>query len=195
MEFNFFNRTFYFLADKQQMDKAIDMLEKYFIKPEVLILLIILVVYLEFRFAAFVLKKERLRSVLRKMSPWVYLLFILGLTVFNRSAGMREIRILPDALITANGFHESNVLTDLVNLVFYVPYGFLLYKWGKYKRQYITVSAIVLGTSLLSEILQYVLSRGVTATDDLIMNLIGGCLGAALAMLLMKKKSRRQAAK
>lgn len=195
MNFDFFGRTFYFLADKQQMDKAIDMLEKYFIKPEVLILLIILVVYLEFRFAAFVLKKERLRSVLRKMSPWVYLLFILGLTVFNRSAGMREIRILPDALITANGFHESNVLTDLVNLVFYVPYGFLLYKWGKYKRQYITVSAIVLGTSLLSEILQYVLSRGVTATDDLIMNLIGGCLGAALAMLLMKKKSRRQAAK
>ena len=77
MKFNLFGRTFYFLADEMQRSKALTMLEKYIFKPEVLILLALLMVYFAVRIAAKIGKKEKLLNNLKKISPWVYLLIIL----------------------------------------------------------------------------------------------------------------------
>lgn len=194
MQFNLFGRTFYFLANAGQFEKVINMIEHYFIKPEVLVLLIILVVYFEFRFAAFVLKKEKLRGALRKIAPWVYLMVILGLTVFNRTPGYREIRLRPDAVLAGSGnYHESSILTALFNILFYVPYGFLLYKWGKYKKPYITSALIAIVTAIGSEALQYLLARGVTTLEDVVLNTLGGCIGAALAAAIRCGSKKRRA--
>lgn len=187
MKFSLFGRTFYFLSDARQIDKAINILEKYFIKPEVLVLLIVFVVYFVIRFAARVLNKEKLRNILRKISPWIYLFFILGLTVLNRDVGTREIRVLPDAWFAGEeNYHESNIIVALFNIVFYIPYGFILYRWSKFKRLYITTVVIVFGTSLLTEVLQYVLARGISTVEDVGMNVIGGCIGALIAVVLKK---------
>lgn len=89
-------------------------------------------------------KKEHSRNILKKISPIVYLLFILSITVFNRSSRVRELRISLDAWFAGDAaFHESNVITSLLNMVLYIPYGFL-YKWGNYREPNIMSIGIAL---------------------------------------------------
>jgi hypothetical protein len=189
MQFQLFNRTFYFFAEGRQFLKAIDMVEQYLIKPVVLFLLIILIIYFEFRFGAFLFKKEKLRNVLVMMSPWIYLLVILTLTIFNREVGERTFRVFDPWTGGEDGYHETRIIEAMLNLFFYIPYGFLLYKWGKYKRRYLTTIGIALVTSALTELLQLALARGVCSFDDIVMNTIGAFIGASIAVIFSKKRN------
>lgn len=189
MQFNFFGRTFYFFAEQRQFLKSLNILETYFIKPVVLALIIILVIYFELRMGAFLFKKEKLKSVLRKMSPWIYLLVILTLTVFNRQSGERTFRLFESWIAGEENYHESTIIDNVFNLLFYIPYGFLLYKWGKYEKKYLKVVGIVLITSVLTEMLQFALAKGVCSVGDVLMNLAGGIIGATFAVIFTRKKS------
>ena len=188
MRFNLFGRTFSFLADPNQQEKAMAMLEKYIFKPEIIVLLTVLAIYLIVFLVAKIKKHEKSLNVLRKMSPWMYLFIILGITILNRTPGDREIRLYHDLWITENGFHESNVLGFLFNLVLCIPYGWLLTR--HLKTRVVSVIIIVV-TSLSIEIMQYIFARGVTAIDDLISNTIGGLLGLFLAIAFEKIKEKK----
>lgn len=188
MSFNLFGKTFYFLSDERQIEKAIDMLEKYIFKPEIIVLLLILALYFVVCLIAKIRKEKNALNILKRISPWVYLLVILGITVLNRTPGDREIRLYHDAWFTQNGFHESNVLGFMFNLVLYIPYGFLLAKC--LKKNPVTIAVVVV-TSFIIEALQYIFMRGVTAIDDLVANIVGGICGILLLTLAKKFKSRK----
>lgn len=188
MRFNLFGRTFSFLAETNQQEKAIMMIEKYIFKPEVLIVLTILAIYLIAFVVAKTKKNKKVINVLKKISPWVYLLVILGITVLNRTPGDREIRLYHDAWFTQNGFHESNVLGFMFNLVLYIPYGWLLVK---HLKNNLSGMGIIIITSLLIEVMQYVMMRGVTSIDDLVANTLGGVIGLGLAIILDKLKRQK----
>lgn len=188
MQFNVLGHEFYFLSDERQIGKAMKMLEIYVFKPEIIILFIAVLAYFIARIIAKTGKKEKLLLVLKKISPWLYLAVILGITVFNRSAGIREIRLTHDNWFTAIGFHESNVLGFLFNVILYIPYGYLLAKWLRVKNSYIIDFIVIVGTSLMAEALQYILARGITSIDDLLSNIIGGFMGIGIAVLIKKFK-------
>lgn len=187
MKFDLFGKTFYFLSDERQIEKAVNMLEKYIFKPEILVLLIILTLYFSVRIIAKIRKNDKLHKIFKKISPWVYLLTIFGITVFNRAPGNREIRLTFDNWFTQTGFHETNVLGFMFNLALYIPFGYLLCKYGK------AVSAVIIvcASSLIVEALQYILARGVAAIDDLVANVIGGIIGFSVFVLTEKIKLRK----
>lgn len=188
MSFNLFGRGFHFLADNNQQEKALYMLEKYILKPEIIVIVAILLIYFIIRVVVKTGKKEEVLKRLKKISPWVYLLIIFGITVFNRAPGDREIRLTFDNWFTQTGFHETNVLGFVFNLALYIPFGYLLYKYGK------AVSAVIIvcASSFIVETLQYILARGVAAIDDLVANIIGGLVGLGFAVLLQKIKDNKQ---
>ena len=189
MKLNFFGRTFHFLSSEAQLEKAINMLEKYLLKPEMLVLLIGLLLYLGIFIWSKIKGNRKILKFLIKLSPWVYTFVILGITVFNRAPGEREIRLQHDAWFASNGrFHESNVLGFLFNVALYIPYGYLLTKQFK---KYVPMLIIVI-TSFLIEVLQYVFMRGISATDDFIANIIGGILGILVFILVKKLIPRKR---
>ena len=188
MEVEILGRTFRFFSSGMQIEKAIRMLEKYFLNPRVIIVLIILGLYLCFRFGAFVLKKQKMRNVLITLSPWVYLIIILGITIFNREpTGVRELRLVPDAWFAGKeNYHESNVITAVLDMILYIPYGFLLYKRVVKRKKYIGTVMIIFITSFFIEALQYIFALGVASSEDFVMNLIGGFIGAAIGVFCKK---------
>lgn len=70
----------------------------------------------------------------------------------------------------------------LLNIMLYSPIGFLL--GCLYKRLLPTIMICVL-LSVVTEVSQYVLYRGLCETDDVIHNTIGGLLGWTLYIFLM----------
>lgn len=192
MSLKLFGRNFDFLVNENQQYKAITMINDYVLKPEVVILLVVLVMYCILRCSAKFLKRERLSKTLKKTSPWIYLLAILGLTVLNREAGIAEIRLIPDMWFATGGFHESTVLGFLFNVVLYIPFGYLVYKWGAFGKKAWITAVIVFVTSLSIEALQYVLARGVTAVDDLLANVVGGLIGMGFAVLMQKMRDNKR---
>ncbi|MBQ8541059.1 MAG: VanZ family protein [Clostridia bacterium] len=187
MSFDFFGRRFYFLSDERQLQKALNMLEKYILKPEILIIAAILATYLVLLCIARFLKKDRMLNFFRSISPWIYMFFILGITVFNRSAETREIRLLPDLWLTKSGFHESTILGFLFNLAIYVPWGYLLFRHLNCCKKWLMSIIVIVAGSLMIEALQYILARGVTAIDDLVANTLGGIIGIFVAIIMQKK--------
>ncbi len=191
MKLKFFNKSFYFLADEQQINKAIGMIEQYILKPGVLFTLVLLVAYFTFQIVAKINKHEKLLNVLRKMSPWMYLFIILGITFFNRMPGEREIRLYHDVWFTPTGFHESNVLGFAFNTCLYIPLGYLLYKFLNFPKKWLVTIGIVFFSSILIESMQYIFARGVTAIDDLVANTMGGLLGLIFAITFSKIKEKK----
>lgn len=73
----------------------------------------------------------------------------------------------------------------ITNIVMFVPYGFLLPTAIRRFRSPWAALAIVLGTTVLIETIQYFIGRSADI-DDVIMNFLGGCLGYALFALCRK---------
>ncbi|MGM9552425.1 MAG: VanZ family protein [Clostridia bacterium] len=191
MHFNILGHDFYFLATDLQREKAMGMLRNYIFKYEVLIIFTIVLIYIVVRCMAYFKKNKAVLNILRKLSPWVYLLVILALTVFNRDASYREIRWNFDQWITYNGFHESNVLGSLFNICLFVPLGWLLYRHSFTKHKVLKTFFTGFSAALATELLQYIFARGVTSVDDLVMNTIGALLGAVVCKLFFTIKRDR----
>lgn len=75
----------------------------------------------------------------------------------------------------------------VANIAVFVPVGFLA---GR--RRFLTGAAFGAGFSLLIELLQLLLHRGVCEFDDLFHNTLGAVLGAAFAVLLRRLMKRRR---
>lgn len=191
MHFNIFEHDFYFLATDMQKEKAMDMLHNYIFKFEIVVIFTIVLIYIAVRCMAYFKKNEKALNLLRKLSPWVYLLVILALTVFNRDASFRQIRWTFDPWITHNGFHESNVLGSLFNICLFVPFGWLLYRHTFINKRVLKTFFTGFGAAMATELLQYIFARGVTAVDDLVMNTIGALLGALVCKLFFTIKRDR----
>lgn len=78
-----------------------------------------------------------------------------------------------------------------LNIVMFIPYGFLLpTAIRRFRFPWITLP-IVLITTVLIETIQYCIGRSADI-DDVIMNFLGGCLGYALFVLCRRLVSSRK---
>lgn len=188
MRFDFFGHEFYFLGSEAQIEKAIGMAKMYIVRPQILTMLLVVALYLVVRLGVKIARNKPLLNHVKKLSVWVYLYVILTLTLFNREAGLREVRWDFDPWLTPNGFHESAVLGGLFNICMFVPLGWLLYRYIKSEHRLSVAFLLGCVVSVATEVLQFVFSRGVTAVDDVAMNAIGVAAGAFFAFVFEKLK-------
>lgn len=102
---------------------------------------------------------------------------------------LRSYNLIPFRTImeySSPGVSRSVVVINLLgNIAVFIPYGLYLQVLRKRKRTG-TGFLIVLGTSVLIEIIQFSLGVGVCDIDDVILNGIGGLLGILLYQALLK---------
>lgn len=91
-------------------------------------------------------------------------------------------------LIPLQDFSHSNIIGMVLNIVMFVPLGFLLPAYFERYRQWNRTLAAGLLTSLLVEILQLLTFRA-TDVDDLLMNTLGAVVGFLAAKMVLRLRS------
>ncbi|MCM1541817.1 MAG: VanZ family protein [Blautia sp.] len=95
------------------------------------------------------------------------------ITIYGRGGFThREVELLPFEDILNGKANEAYHIAG--NIILFVPFGILM-RWMGWKRNMVYLSG--LGTSILIEFMQYILSCGTSETDDVICNLAGVILG------------------
>ena len=122
----------------------------------------------------------------------VYLAVLLRITVFRSGFDLTdafsggEINFVPilDLLKVFLSDKSAFVYLFFGNIIWFVPFGFLLKKLKKIT----TVKIIFFGflLSLFIEITQFIFGTGVSEIDDLLLNTLGAAIGVAAGMLNRK---------
>lgn len=124
-----------------------------------------------------------------------YLGGLAAITFMNREDGVQTgVQLRPFLAFWEawNSFTLQIWLNPLLNIAMYLPLGVLLPLAEKpFRRWYWTLTAGA-GTSLVIEMLQYILGRGQADVDDLICNILGGMLGYCLCMLFLSLAGKRR---
>lgn len=181
MKFVFFGRSFDFLTNDAQYEKLQGFLKMFLLKPAALAAIVLLLLYVCLAvFFRITEKRERLRAML-DLAPYIYYLIILFLAVISRDGGVRVVRWTFDSWFAgSSAFHESNVLSFLLDIIVFMPLGILL-KWRMQKRKNSVVC--VVGLAFLIEILQFIFARGIASVSNFTAFAAGGVLGVLLAGL------------
>lgn len=106
---------------------------------------------------------------------FLYLAFLLYLTILSRPAGSRTgVDLMPFSTIS---FQLEGNIYAIENILLFLPFGFIMNKLFAGKRGYgiCMISGIILSGTV--ELVQYLTQRGFLQTDDIILNLLGSCLG------------------
>lgn len=117
-----------------------------------------------------------------------YLGGLAAITLMNRMDGMRTgVQLLPFLAFWEawNNFTLQIWLNPLLNIAMFLPLGVLLPLAVKRFRRWFWMLTAGVGTSLVIELLQYVLGRGQADVDDLICTVLGAMLGYCFCMLFV----------
>lgn len=114
-----------------------------------------------------------------------YIFYLLYLTLlshyYGRTYTHSSVNLIPFKTIynfAFSGFKRNTIITNLLgNIVAFMPMGIGLYGIFGKMRKFKVFVIICLLASLIIEITQYSLSVGAFDIDDLILNVIGGCIG------------------
>lgn len=87
--------------------------------------------------------------------------------------------------------NQKDFLIDVLgNILMFIPFPIALFWLISIKISYKKYFIIIILTSVLIEILQYIFNKGVLDIDDIILNSIGGCLGLIILYYsFLKQKS------
>ncbi len=140
-------------------------------------------------------KRKRLKAI-ASMIFVLYLLILVWVILFKLEFTLsdidhrRSINLIPFHYATAIGeqFHIGEVRD---NVLIFIPFGILLSMLAP-KMKLLSKILIFLGTSLVLETMQYVLTIGSTDITDLITNISGGAIGIILYTLLLKAVKDKQ---
>lgn len=113
---------------------------------------------------------------------WLVLLFYLYLLidiVFFARDVRRSINLTPFNMIVEQGF----TLNVWGNVLMFIPLGLYFADFMK-KFNLWKILFYIIGISLFIEVTQYVLKRGTSDIDDLILNTVGGLIGIMFYLLI-----------
>lgn len=128
-----------------------------------------------------------LRRELLIMLALSYVGFILQITLIGR-----EPRVQPRVIDTNWLWIDRNMdqsMTDLLNIILFIPYGALLVGLQMNKnsiRQMVMLVSYCFLSSLLIESLQYITNRGYFDMVDIEANILGGLIGGLLVSLSVR---------
>ncbi|MBM6750016.1 VanZ family protein [Mediterraneibacter glycyrrhizinilyticus] len=120
----------------------------------------------------------------------VYIILLIWIILFKLSFSfqsidrIRGINLIPFAgSVVANGEIDMDEIIN--NALIFVPFGIYLStlfpKWKAVKKE-----LVILGFSILIEVLQYILSVGATDVTDIIMNGVGAGIGIMLYSICIR---------
>ncbi len=127
-------------------------------------------------------QKNNLLNQLVKISFVLYLFLLTWIIVFKFRIDIRNLRYF--RAINLIPFKENALKEILINIFLFIPYGMYLRELTKKKS--LTVGIIIL-TSFIFEILQYILHIGISDITDVMMNTLGGMVGILFISILEKK--------
>lgn len=112
---------------------------------------------------------------------WTYIFMLYGYVAVQDAAGIGTIWDLIaygkiEGPVNLIPFQSEGAMTYILNIIMFMPLGFLLPLIWKEYRNFLKVAATGLGFSLIIEICQLFCLR-TTDIDDLIMNTIGAAVG------------------
>ena len=123
----------------------------------------------------------------------IYCMFMLWMTILNREPKTHRCELSLfwsfKELISGHPDGVKDTVQYLSNVLFFIPFGFLL-PWKKDWKQEFLISFAV---SFAIELSQFLLAVGLAETDDVIANTLGGMIGFGLWKLITKilEKVRR----
>lgn len=127
-------------------------------------------------------QKNNLLNRLVKISFVLYLFLLTWVIVFKFRIDITDLRYL--RAINLIPFKENALKEILINIFLFIPYGMYLRELTKKKS--LTVGIIIL-TSTLFEVLQYIFHIGISDITDVMMNTLGGMIGILFISILEKK--------
>jgi glycopeptide antibiotics resistance protein len=104
---------------------------------------------------------------------------------------MRAVKLVPFA--AAEGFGPSAPFEVAMNLVVFVPFGLYLGVLAP-RMWFRRATTLIAATSLLFEVLQYLMALGSSDVTDVVVNTAGGLVGIGLATLARRAWRARAAA-
>ena len=127
--------------------------------------------------------KNNLLNQMVKISFILYLFLLTWIIVFKFRLDITGLRYL--RAINFIPFKENELKEILINIFLFIPYGMYLRELTEKKS--LTVGIIIL-TSFIFEVLQYILHIGISDITDVMMNTLGGMVGILLISILEKKR-------
>ncbi len=179
-QFTIFNRPFEFLTSEDQWVKLYNYMNQYFFSNvwgqyAVLVLMAVLAGFL----LALVLHGTAKKAVnILTLLAYCGALALLFLVSRETARGFRMFAL--SDYLTDTGFHETRILIEILNGLFFIPFGILLRKASGKGHAILNVLLVVLAAGGI-EVAQYAFSRGYTAVDDAAVYIVGGFLGLILA--------------
>lgn len=145
-------------------------------------------------------KKQCEKCIIRiiKYLPLVlfvlYVLYLLHLVLFSSYYGRgyfhRSINIIPLKTIRIymgpNVSFKMRAVNIFGNIAAFVPMGLLLPLASKFAKSFLKSAFIVLASTFIIEIAQYIVGVGVFDIDDIILNFIGGTMGFSIYFTSIK---------
>lgn len=128
-------------------------------------------------------QKNNLLNQMVRISFVLYIFLLTWIIVFKFRIDIRNLRYL--RTINLIPFKENDLKEILINIFLFIPYGMYLRELTKKKS--LTVGIIIL-TSFIFEVLQYILHIGISDITDVMMNTLGGMVGILLISILEKKR-------
>ena len=117
---------------------------------------------------------------------YFYIINVIYVCFFARHTSYRRIDLMPFQTLQAS---MNNIVYYLENIIMFAPLGVFLVLLKQYSFKKSLLICFV--TSLSIEVLQYIFALGLSQTDDVIANTLGGLVGIVLAMGIKRFRYRR----
>ena len=140
--------------------------------------------------------KSNINKVIVFCILFCYVVIVIGATIFIRP-GVYEhanLHLFSSYIEAWNNYSKSYWRNIILNILMFVPFGFLLPLFSDRFRNFFLSMSLSLLFTLGIEVTQYITKRGIFEVDDLMNNWIGALIGYSLIMLILlifsKKKTR-----
>lgn len=122
----------------------------------------------------------------------IYCVFMLWMTILNREPRTHRCELSLfwsfRELIDGHPDGVQDTIQYLENILFFIPFGFLL-PWKKSRKQ---AYLIAFAVSFTIELSQFVYAVGLAETDDVIANVLGGVIGFWLYQIMKRRRETRK---
>lgn len=119
-----------------------------------------------------------------------YIAILIQMGVISRTPGsVSEMVWIP---FQTSGGSSLIVLYSLANLVIFIPFGILVPKVFRGINSVWAMALVTLMTSVVIEIVQFMLACGYSEVEDVIMNVAGGVIGYLIIKFIEKRKNEKR---
>lgn len=133
--------------------------------------------------------------IITERKDWIlglgfYIAILIQMGVISRTPGsVSEMVWIP---FQTPGGDYLVVLYSLANLVIFIPFGILVPKVFRGINSVLMMALVTLMTSVLIEIVQFMLACGYAEVEDVIMNVAGGVIGYLIIKFIEKRKNEKR---